>query len=202
MNLAQTIQERTKGQLPELIGVRFMEVTPERVTAELKARDELCATPGVVDGGAIMTLADTLGAVGTILNLPPGARTTTLESKTNFLGAARKDTTITAECLPLHIGKQTMVWQTRIKSDDKVVAVVTQTQMVLAGEQPPEQLMASLFAGKSPAEQKELLAKLERGGAAVYRALAAAESDDEIKNELLGCADREDENAKKLEDRA
>jgi len=188
LNLARATQERTKGQLPELIGVRFIEVTPERVTAELEAGDELCTVPGIVDGGAIMTLADTLGAVGTILNLPPGARTTTIESKTNFMGAARSDTTITAECLPLHIGKQTMVWQTRIGSGDKVVAVVTQTQMVIAGEQPPEQLMASLFAGKSPAEQKELLAKLERGGAAVYRALAAAESDDE--------------NAKKLEDRS
>lgn len=202
MTMASSIQERIKGQFPDLLGVRFTEVTPERVAAELDARDELCTVPGIVHGGAIMAFADTLGAVGTVLNLPPGARTTTIESKTNFLGAARTGSTITAECRPLHLGKQTMVWQTRVSSGDKVVAVVTQTQMVLAGEMPPEQLMASLFAGKSPAEQKELLAKLERGGAAVYRALAAGESDDEVKNELLGCADREDENAQKLEDRS
>ena len=202
MNLASGIQEQIKGQFPDLLGVRFTEATPERVAAELDARDELCTVPGIVHGGAIMALADTLGAVGTVLNLLPEARTTTIESKTNFLGAARTDSTITAECTPVHLGKQTMVWQTRVSSGDKVVAVVTQTQMVLTGELPPEQLMASLFAGKSPAEQKGLLAKLERGGAAVYRALAAAESDDEIKKELLDCADREDENAQKLEDRS
>jgi uncharacterized protein (TIGR00369 family) len=200
--MASAIQERTKGLFPDLLGVRFTEATPERVAAELDTRDELCTVPGIVHGGAIMAFADTLGAVGTVLNLPSGARTTTIESKTNFLGAARTDSTITAECTPMHLGKQTMVWQTRIRSGDKVVAVVTQTQMVLAGELPPEQLMASLFAGKSPEAQKELLAKLERGGAAVYRALAAAESDDEIRKELLGCADRQDENAEKLEERA
>jgi uncharacterized protein (TIGR00369 family) len=200
--MASAIQERTKGLFPDLLGVRFTEATPERVAAELDTRDELCTVPGIVHGGAIMAFADTLGAVGTVLNLPSGARTTTIESKTNFLGAARTDSTITAECTPMHLGKQTMVWQTRIRSGDKVVAVVTQTQMVLAGELPPEQLMASLFAGKSPEAQKELLAKLERGGAAVYRALAAAESDDEIRKELLGCADRQGENAEKLEERA
>jgi uncharacterized protein (TIGR00369 family) len=200
--MASAIQERTKGLFPDLLGVRFTEATPERVAAELDTRDELCTVPGIVHGGAIMAFADTLGAVGTVLNLPSGARTTTIESKTNFLGAARTDSTITAECTPMHLGKQTMVWQTRIRSGDKVVAVVTQTQMVLAGELPPEQLMASLFAGKSPEAQKELLAKLERGGAAVYRALAAAERDDEIRKELLGCADRQDENAEKLEERA
>ena len=202
MNLAPAIQDRIKGQFPDLLGVRFTEVTPERIAAELDTRDELCTVPGIVHGGAIMAFADTLGAVGTVLNLPSGARTTTIESKTNFLGAARTGSTITAESTPLHLGKQTMVWQTRVSSGEKVVAVVTQTQMVLTGELPPEQLMASLFAGKSPGEQKVLLAKLERGGAAVYRALAAAESDEAIKSELLGCADREDENAQKLEDRS
>ena len=201
MNLAETIQERTKGQFPELLGVRFTEATPERVAAELGAREELCTVPGIVHGGAIMAFADTLGAVGAVLNLPSGARTTTIESKTNFLGAARSGSKITGECLPLHIGKQTMVWQTRISSADRVVAIVTQTQMVLAGEPTPEELLTSVFAGKSMDEQKALLSKLERAGGALYRVFAAAESDEAIKKELLACAEREDDNAKMLEDR-
>ncbi|MCH8815516.1 MAG: PaaI family thioesterase [Chloroflexi bacterium] len=188
-----------KGQFPDLLGVRLIEATPERVTAEIELRDELLRGPGIVHGGALMAFADTLGAVGTILNLPSGAHTTTIESKTNFLGTAKAAAKITGECLPLHIGKQTIVWQTRISAGDKVVAIVTQTQMVVAGEPPPEQLIASLFGGKSREDQKELLAKLERGGAAVYRALAAGESDDGVKKELLECADREDDNAKMLE---
>lgn len=202
MNMAQAIQERLKGLFPELIGVRLTDATPERVVAELDVRDDLCTVPGVMHGGAVMSFADTLGAVGTVLNLPGGARTTTIESKTNFLGAARTGTTITAECSPLHLGKQTMVWQTRVMSGEKVVAVVTQTQMVLVdgASVPPEQMIAGLFGGKSIAEQKELLAKLERGGAAVYRALAAQEQDEAAKAKLLACAEREEENAVDLEE--
>jgi uncharacterized protein (TIGR00369 family) len=83
-------------------------------------------------GGAIMAFADTLGAVGTVLNLPAGAGTTTIESKTNFFAAAPTGATITGECSPLHRGKRTMVWQTRVLlPGDKLVAMVTQTQMVL-----------------------------------------------------------------------
>jgi len=79
-----------------------------------------------------MAFADTVGAIGTVMNLPPNARTTTIESKTNFLGAAAVNTTITAESTPLHRGKTTMVWQTMIRSEaGKLCAVVTQTQMVL-----------------------------------------------------------------------
>jgi uncharacterized protein (TIGR00369 family) len=79
-----------------------------------------------------MAFADTVGAVGTVANLPAGARTTTIESKTNFMGAARVDTRVTAESVPLHRGRTTQVWQTTIRSEDgKLVAVVTQTQMVL-----------------------------------------------------------------------
>ena len=82
--------------------------------------------------GALMAFADTVGAVGTVANLPPGARTTTIESKTNFMGAARVDTRIVAEPVPLHRGRTTQVWQTTIRSEDgKLVAVVAQTQMVL-----------------------------------------------------------------------
>ncbi len=79
-----------------------------------------------------MAFADTLGATGAFLNLPPGAGTTTMESKTNFIGAAKAGTVVTAESLPVHIGKSTSIWQTRImREDGKLVAVVTQTQMVL-----------------------------------------------------------------------
>jgi uncharacterized protein (TIGR00369 family) len=83
-------------------------------------------------GGAIMAFADTLGAVGTVLNLPPGAGTTTIESKTNFFAAAPAGATVTGVSTPLHRGRRTMVWQTQVAlADGKPVALVTQTQMVL-----------------------------------------------------------------------
>ena len=196
------IQERTKGLFPEVLGLRFLEVEPERVRAELTVREELCTVPGIMHGGAIMALADTLGGVATMLNLPPGARTTTVESKTNFLAAARTGDTVVAECAPVHRGKQTMVWQTRVTVGDKTVASVTQTQIVLEGKQPPQQAMTALFEGKSREEQKALLATLERAGAALYRVLAADEADATARDALLASADREEENAKTLEDQA
>lgn len=202
MNMASAIQERVQGLFPETLGVRFTEVTKDRVVAEMQVREELCTVPGIMHGGAIMSLADTVGAVGTFLNLPDGATTTTLESKTNFLGAARTGSTITAECTPVHLGNQTMVWQTRVSSGEKTVAVVTQTQMVLSGPPKPEELLTSLFAGKSLEEQKALLATLERAGGGLYRTFAAQETDEAVKAELLACADREDENAQELEKRA
>lgn len=201
MNMAAAIQERLKGLFPEKLGIRIVEAEHERVVAEMEVNDDLCTVPGVVHGGAIMSLADTAGAVGTVLNLPGGARTTTIESKTNFLGAARSGTAVRAECEPLHRGRQTMVWQTRVFSGEKLVAIVTQTQAVLAdgATQAPEEMIAALFGGKSVREQKELLAKLERGGAAVYRALAAQEEDEAAKADLLACAQREEDNAEQLE---
>src|SRR5712692_6605975 len=116
-------QERLSGLFSGLLGIKFLEVTPERVRAELTVRDDLCTVPGIMHGGAIMALADTLGGVATSLNLPPGAGTTTIESKTNFLAAARVGSTITAECEPVHRGKQTMVWRTQVRSGDRVVAI-------------------------------------------------------------------------------
>ena len=130
---AATIQQMTDRFFPGLLGVRFTEATPERVRAELTVRDELCTVPGILHGGVIMSLADTLGAVGTFLNLPQGAATTTIESKTNFLAAARTGQTIAGECVPLHRGKQTLVWQTRVTDGERLIAIVTQTQMVLGG---------------------------------------------------------------------
>ena len=127
----EALQQRMRGFFPELLGIRFLDASRDQVRAELTVRDELCTVPGVLHGGAIMAFADTLGAVGTVLNLPAGAGTTTLESKTNFLGAARTGSTITGTTTPIHRGRQTMVWQTRIESAGKLVALVTQTQMVL-----------------------------------------------------------------------
>jgi len=132
MITAASIQEQMKSLFPGLMGIRLLEVTPERVVASLEVRPELCTTGKVVHGGAIMAFADTLGAVGTIANLPADTRTTTIESKTNFMGAAPVNTHITAESIPLHRGKSTQVWQTTIKSEaGKLCAIVTQTQMVL-----------------------------------------------------------------------
>jgi 1,4-dihydroxy-2-naphthoyl-CoA hydrolase len=134
MDLAVSIQDRLKGLFSDLIGIELNEVAPERVAARLTVRDELCTTGKVLHGGAIMAFADTLGAIGTFVNLPQGARTTTIESKTNFLGAAPLGTRVLGESTPVHRGRTTMVWQTRITLETgKLVALVTQTQMVLPG---------------------------------------------------------------------
>ena len=116
----------------KLLGIRFVSTEPERVVAEMDVRDDLCTSPAVAHGGSLMAFADTLGAAATVLNLPPGATTTTLESKTNFFAPAPVGTTVTGECTPLHRGRRTMAWQTRItNADSRLLALVTQTQMVL-----------------------------------------------------------------------
>jgi 1,4-dihydroxy-2-naphthoyl-CoA hydrolase len=118
--------------LARLIGVEIVEATKAKVVGKLKVRPEICTTFDTLHGGAIMAFADTLGATGAFLNLPPGAGTTTMESKTNFIGAAKVGSTVTGESTPIHVGKTTSVWTTRITRDDgKLVAVVTQTQIVL-----------------------------------------------------------------------
>ena len=115
-----------------LLGIQLIESTPEKVVAELLVRDDLCTQPAVLHGGAAMALADTLGALATLQNLPPGAGTTTIESKTNFLAPAPAGTTVRAECTPIHRGKRTQVWQTRITTrEGRLAALVTQTQLVL-----------------------------------------------------------------------
>lgn len=118
----------------DTLGVELVEVTPERVVARLKVRPELCTRPAVLHGGAVMAFADTLGGVATVANLGEGQWTTTVESKTNFLAAVPEGEVATAECTPLHRGKTTMVWQTKItREDGRVAAYVTQTQLVLSG---------------------------------------------------------------------
>ena len=116
----------------QLLGLEVLTVTPDRVEAELQVRDELCTRPAVLHGGAVMALADTLGAIATVVNLPEGATTTTIESKTNFFAAIPLGDTAKAECTPLHRGRTTMVWQTKItRGDGRVAALVIQTQLVL-----------------------------------------------------------------------
>jgi 1,4-dihydroxy-2-naphthoyl-CoA hydrolase len=131
------VEQLTRDMLPfaKLLGIRFLSATAECVTAEMKVRDDLCTRPAVLHGGAMMALADTLGGCATSLNLRDGASTTTLESKTNFLAPAIVGTTVRAECVAIHRGRRTMVWQTRITSETgKLLAIVTQTQMVLQSE--------------------------------------------------------------------
>jgi 1,4-dihydroxy-2-naphthoyl-CoA hydrolase len=132
-----SVLQRLDLPFATLLGIQFLSATPERVTAALVVRDDLCTRPAVLHGGAIMAFADTLGACATTLNLPEGTGTTTLESKTNFLAPAPAGTKVIGECLPLHRGKRTMVWQTRVASEDgRLIAIVTQTQMVLEPTHP------------------------------------------------------------------
>lgn len=116
----------------DLMGLKIVEVTKDKVVAELPVRADLCTKPAMLHGGAVMAFADTLGAIATVANLPEGTGTTTIESKTNFFAAVMLGDTAKAECTPLHRGRTTMVWQTRImRGDGKLAAIVTQTQLVL-----------------------------------------------------------------------
>ena len=129
-----TVSEKRRYRLPpfaELVGIEVVEADPQRVVGRIRIGPRHSNGQDQAHGGAIMTLADTLGAIGTVLNLPKGAVTTTIESKTNFLAAGRGKELV-AEALPLHIGRNTMVWQTTVRdAEQRRVAVVTQTQLVL-----------------------------------------------------------------------
>src|SRR5262245_9996502 len=197
------LQENVKGLFPEVLGVHFLEASPERVKASMFVRPDLCTTNNMLHGGAIMAFADTLGAYVTALNIDmsKGAGTTTLESKTNFLAAASEGTTVFGECMALHRGKRTMVWQTCVTRENGVeIAVVSQTQMVLEPRLSPQETMIQLFAGKSSAEQKTLMATLERAGASLYRRWAEQEAHKDAQAALLAAAVREEQNASLLEE--
>jgi uncharacterized protein (TIGR00369 family) len=115
-----------------LLGIEVVSVALDKITARMTVRDELCTHPAIAHGGAIMAFADTLGALGTIANMPEGSRTATIESKTNFIGAAAAGTQIAGETIPLHRGRRTMVWQTRITTaEGRLIAIVTQTQLIV-----------------------------------------------------------------------
>lgn len=132
MPTIEQIQQILEPLFPGLMGVRLLALEPERIVAELEVRADLCTAGGILHGGAMMAFADTLGAVGTVINLPQGKRTTTTDSSTKFIGGARVNTTVVGESIALHRGRTTMVWQTTIKSaEGKLCAVVTQTQLVM-----------------------------------------------------------------------
>lgn len=128
-------QERIALDQPafaRLLGFRLVGITQDELVAEVAVTDELANRNGVMHGGAIMAMADNLGGTATMINLPPGKTTTTVESKTNFLRPIRVGDTATGRSVPLHRGRTTMVWQTTItRGDGKVAAIVTQTQMVI-----------------------------------------------------------------------
>jgi len=113
------------------LGIEFVEVGADRVVARLKVSDKLLTTTGTVHGGTLMALADTIGAAGTVANLAEGQRTATLESKTNFIAGCRSGT-LHAEARPIHKGRRTHVWETRITDEaGKLLSITTQTQMIL-----------------------------------------------------------------------
>ena len=133
-----TVQGLIDPLFPGLMGVVLLEVTPERVLAELEVRPDLCTAGGILHGGAYMAFADTLGAVGTVVNLPAGKSTTTTDSSTKFIAGAKVHSKVRGESVALHRGRTTMVWQTSITNEQgKLCAVVTQTQLVLDGKTVP-----------------------------------------------------------------
>ena len=134
MNTPASFQELFAPLLPGLLGIQVLEATVDRVVASMKVRLDLCTTGEILHGGALMAFADTLGAIGTFMTLPDGARTTTVESSTKFIRAAPLGTTIVGECTSFHRGRTTTVWQTLVKSEaGKLCGVVTQTQLILPG---------------------------------------------------------------------
>lgn len=123
---------RDQPPFGRLMGIEIVEAGKDRVVAEIIVTPELGNRNGVMHGGAIMGLADNIGGTATFLNLGPGLGTTTVESKTNFFRALDLGSRVRAICEPLHKGRRTMVWQTRIlREDGKLAALVTQTQMIL-----------------------------------------------------------------------
>jgi uncharacterized protein (TIGR00369 family) len=137
----ESLSKLTPETLPfaKLLGLELVSITPDRVEAVLNVREEICTRPAVLHGGALMALADTLGAIATLANLAEGTTTTTIESKTNFFAAIPLGDTARAECTPLHRGRTTMVWQTRItRSDGRLAALVIQTQLVMPAPREPK----------------------------------------------------------------
>jgi uncharacterized protein (TIGR00369 family) len=117
---------------PGVLGLKIEEAGPDRVVGSMRVRPELCTTGETLHGGAYMAFADTLGAIATFVNLPPKARTTTIESGTRFLRGAPVGSTVRGTTTAFHKGRTTMVWQTEIRSEDgRLCAVVTQTQLVI-----------------------------------------------------------------------
>ena len=129
-----SLQTYLAPYFPGLMDIRLTTLEPERVVAEMTVRKDLCTPGDILHGGAYMAFADTLGAVGTVINLPAGKRTTTTDSSTKFMAGAKLGTVVIGTSIALHQGRTTMVWQTSITNEaGKLCAVVTQTQLVLEG---------------------------------------------------------------------
>src|SRR6201988_1952320 len=135
MNVVVNPEAQIQPPFAALIGMKITHVSPDKVIAELPVREEFNNRFGPLHGGAVMALADNLGGTATMANLPEGGRTATIESKTNFFAGIPVGDTARAECIPLHRGRSTMVWQTRItRNDGRLCAMVTQTQIVMLPE--------------------------------------------------------------------
>jgi 1,4-dihydroxy-2-naphthoyl-CoA hydrolase len=112
-------------------GIEVQSATKESVVGTMAWAPERCTAAGILHGGALMTLADTIGALAAFLNLPKGASTATIESKTNLFRAVREGT-VTATATPLHVGRTTIAVQTEVRDGaGKLVSLTIQTQAVL-----------------------------------------------------------------------
>jgi uncharacterized protein (TIGR00369 family) len=118
--------------LVDLLGIKITHISTEKVTAEIPVTETIANRNGAMHGGVVMALADNLGGTAAVANLPKGGRTATIESKTNFFATIPLGDTAYAECTPLHRGRTTTVWQTKItRGDGRLCALVTQTQIVI-----------------------------------------------------------------------
>jgi uncharacterized protein (TIGR00369 family) len=134
MYTVDSMQKLFSPLFPGLMGIELQEAIAARVVASLEVRPDLCTTGGMLHGGALMAFADTLGAVGTFMNLPPGANTTTIEFSTKFIRGAPVGSTVIGECTAFHRGRTTTVWQTLVRTEaGKLCGVLTQTQLILPG---------------------------------------------------------------------
>jgi uncharacterized protein (TIGR00369 family) len=132
MTLEEQLDQALESLLPGHLGIRIEKATPEEVVGSLVVEERLCTYGGILHGGSLMALADTLGGVGAFLNLPPGTRTSTVESKTNFLRPAKIGTTVTATSRLVHKGRTLVLWQTEVRDPGgSLLALVSQSQMVI-----------------------------------------------------------------------
>ena len=135
MNIDQEATQQLQNAMPfaRLLGIQIVEISPEQVVAKAEWKTDYCTSNGVMHGGYLMSIADTVGAMCSGQHLPENSFTTTIESKTNFSRALKSGGKIIGECTPLHKGRTTMVWQTRVYDENKKLAAqIIQTQIVLS----------------------------------------------------------------------
>ncbi len=134
---AAVANERIRGRFPGLVGMQFLEISPDRVLAALEVREEVKQPWGILHGGAIATLLDTAAGAGAVANLARGQQSVTVEIKVNFIGAVRGGR-VTVEAVPLHRGRSTMIWESRARdAEGRIVAAGLSTHMTIPAERPP-----------------------------------------------------------------